>query len=132
MAASPMVEGDIEDTVVVLGRLDHESSGFGVLGHRLLGEHVHAGIQRRHCYRSVQGGRYRDAQQIKLLMINKILPVCVAVLLRDAVRRCKGLQRVSFQSRQCHKINISSHPRTPPCAAARPIRVRSHRHVADL
>jgi hypothetical protein len=29
------------------------------------------------------------------------------MLLRDAVRRSKGLQRVSFQSRQCHKINIS-------------------------
>jgi hypothetical protein len=92
---------------------------------------MHAGIEGCNRYRGMQRGRSGNAQQIKLFMISKIPPVWVPVLVRDAVRVPKILQRLSLHASQRYKINIGcgcvpgqvllSRPTEPYDAGAEPI-----------
>ena len=107
VAAPPMVERNIRYAVVSLRRLHHETGLVGVLRHRLFGEHMHAGVQGGHRYRRMQNGRGGNAQTSSCSMINKILPVRIALLLWNVVRVAKLLQPIGLHSRQSNKINIS-------------------------
>src|SRR5215207_549011 len=67
---------------------------------------MNARVQSCHGDGCMKRGRGGDAQHIKQFMINEIPPLGVSVLIGDAVRRTKLLQRISLHTGQCYKINI--------------------------
>ena len=106
LTATPVVERDVEHPVVPLGRVDHPLGRRRVLGDRLLRQHVQPGVQRGDGDRGVQRGRGGDADHVELTMINKVLPVVVAMFRRDPVLITQLLQGSCLHAGQRDKINI--------------------------
>jgi hypothetical protein len=69
---------------------------------------VHPGVERRDCYRRVQRRWGCDAQQVKLTMLNKLLPIRITMPVWNAVGIAKPLQRIGLHASQGHKINVGS------------------------